>query len=291
MIGLLPRDRPSRLLTIGTGIDSLGTGMFFASSTLYFVGVVGLPAGQVALVVTLAGAVALLVPVPIGRLADRVGVGRFYVALLVLRGVGYGCYALIDGFAGFLVLTVLLTAADRAGSPLQQAVVTVVAGNRDRTRTMAAIRAVRNVGLTLGFLLAGVAFATDRPAAFTALFLGNGVSFMIIALLARAALRHAEAARVPAPPARPADPDRSPLRDRWFMVFTVGNGFLSLYDTVLIVLLPVWILSHTGVPAAWVPVLMAVNTVLTVVLQVWVARFATDSAGALRLRAPGWTAW
>jgi MFS family permease len=67
------------------------------------------------------------------------------------------------------------------------------------------------------------------------------------------------------------------------MVFTVGNGVLSLYDTVLVVLLPIWVIAHTAVPAAMVPVLMAVNTVLTVMLQVYVARFAESAAAAIRL--------
>ena len=67
------------------------------------------------------------------------------------------------------------------------------------------------------------------------------------------------------------------------MVFTVGNGVLSLYDTVLIVLLPIWVIEHTSVPVALVPVLMAVNTVLTVLLQVYVARFAEGTAAAIRL--------
>ena len=74
------------------------------------------PRTEVALATTLAGAVALLAPVPLGRLADRVGTGRFYVVLLLLRGIGYVCFAFVSDFTGFLVLTVLLTAADRSSS-------------------------------------------------------------------------------------------------------------------------------------------------------------------------------
>ncbi|MEN0137257.1 MAG: MFS transporter [Rhodococcus sp. (in: high G+C Gram-positive bacteria)] len=283
---LLPDSPAGRTLAVGAGIDSLGTGMFFASFALYFIGVVGLTANQIALGTTMAGALALLAPVPLGRLADRVGPGRFYVALLLLRGIGYGCFALVSDFTGYLVLTVLLTAADRASSPIQQAVVTAVIGGRDRTRTMATIRAVRNVGLTAGFLLAGVVFATGTPGAFTALFVGNGISFVVVAFAVRLVLRRTGTVvqrTLPAAPERTGTVVRSPFRDRWFMVFTLGNGVLSLYDTVLIVLLPIWVIEHTRVPLAWVPVLMAVNTVLTVVLQVYVSRFADGTAAAARL--------
>ena len=281
---LLPSSPAGRTLAIGAGIDSLGTGMFFASFALYFVGVVGIAATEVALAATIAGAVALLAPVPLGRLADRLGTGRFYVALLLLRGLGYGCFAFVTDFNGFLLLTVLLTAADRSSSPIQQAVVTAVISGQDRTRTMASIRAVRNIGLTVGFLLAGAAFAAAQPSVFIAIFVSNGLSFVVVAVMVRRVLTKAVLER-PAPAATTAAAAgvRSPFRDRWFMVFTVGNGVLSLYDTVLIVLLPIWVIEHTAVPVALVPVLMAVNTVLTVLLQVYVARFADSPAAAIRL--------
>lgn len=283
---LLPSSPAGRTLAIGAGIDSLGTGMFFASFALYFVGVVGFAATDVALAATLAGAVALLAPVPLGRLADRLGTGRFYIALLLLRGLGYGCFAFVSDFKGFLVLTVLLTAADRASSPIHQAVVTALISGQDRTRTMASIRAVRNIGLTVGFLLAGAAFAAAESSVFVAIFFGNGLSFVVVAVMVRHVLSKTRAVvkrSTPAPTAAAVAGVRSPFRDRWFMVFTVGNGVVSLYDTVLIVLLPIWVIEHTAVPVALVPVLMAVNTVLTVLLQVYVARFADGPAAAIRL--------
>jgi MFS family permease len=283
---LLPSNPAGRTLSIGAGIDSLGTGMFFASFALYFVGVVRIAPAQVALATTLAGALALLAPVPMGRLADRLGTGRFYVALLLLRGLGYGCFAFVSDFKGFLLLTLLLTAADRASSPIQQAVVTALLGGQDRTRTMASIRAVRNVGLTVGFLIAGAAFAAAEPIVFTVVFIGNGLSFVVVAVMVRRALRKAGtivARTSPVPAAAAAADVRSPFRDRWFMVFTVGSGVLSLYDTVLIVVLPIWVIEYTAVPVALVPVLMAVNTVLTVLLQVYVARFADGPLAAIRL--------
>jgi MFS family permease len=287
---LLPRNPAGRTLAIGAGIDSLGTGMFFASFALYFVGVVGIPAEQVALAATVAGALALLAPVPLGRLADRLGTRRFYVALLLLRGLGYGCFAFVDDFTGFLLLTVLLTAADRSSSPIQQAVVAALTGGQERTRTMASIRAVRNIGLTVGFLVAGGAFAAAQPTLFKLVFITNGLSFVVVAAMVSLALSRSGAVvgrttpgAAPCPASPAAAQVRSPFRDRWFVVFTVSNGVLSLYDTVLIVLLPIWVTTHTAVPVAWVPVLMAVNTVLTVLLQVYVARFADGPAAATRL--------
>ncbi|VAZ96468.1 MFS transporter [Mycobacterium pseudokansasii] len=285
---LLPGGAAGRKLAISAGIDSLGTGLFFASFTLYFVGIVKLGAAQVAFASTAAGILALFAPVPLGRLADRLGPGRLYIGLLVLRGLGYCCYAGVSDFKGFLVLTVVLTAADRASTPLQQSVVRALIGNQDGTRTMAAIRGVRNVGLTAGFLLAAGAFATAATSVFTVLFVANGVSFLVAAAMVWSTASRTEAVvapriTTPGPATGAAACQRSPFRDRWFVVFTIGNGILWLHDSVLIVLLPIWVIKHTAVSAGWVPVFMAVNTVLTAVLQVYVARFADGAAAANRL--------
>jgi hypothetical protein len=83
----------------------------------------------------------------------------------------------------------------------------------------------------------------------------------------------------------PGEPERirSPFRDLRFMLFTVADGVLSLHDSVLVVLLPLWVATQTAAPISIVSVLLAVNTVLTVLLQVYVTRFAESPARALRL--------
>lgn len=303
LLAILPKTPAGRRLAAGAAVDSVGSGMFLAASTLYFVTVVGLPAARVGLVLSVAAVAGLLSPVPLGRLADRVGPARVYVALLALRGVGYAGFALVDSFWPYAVLTCVLTALDRGCSPLQQVVVGLFEGGRNQTRTMASIRSVRNIGLTAGFLLAGAVLASGEKAAFVALFLANAATFWVIAAVVERLRRHtaapsAAAAPTPGAPApgapapggktpAPAGPApeavRSPFRDLRFLLFTLSNGVLSLHDSVLFVLLPLWLTTATDAPSSVVSVLLAVNTVLTVLLQVYVSRFAETTAGALRL--------
>ncbi|MGW2209858.1 MFS transporter [Streptomyces sp. NPDC001781] len=294
LLAILPKTPAGRRLAAGAAVDSVGSGMFLAASTLYFVTVVGLPAARVGLVLSVAAVAGLLSPVPLGRLADRVGPVRVYVALLALRGLGYAGFALIDGFWPYAVLTCVLTALDRGCSPLQQVVVGTIEGGQDQTRTMASIRSVRNIGLTAGFLIAGAVLAIHERAAFVALFLANAATFWVIGAVVEQLRRRtaADAPAAPAPragaagpaPAEPAPaPVRSPFRDLRFMLFTVSNGVLSLHDSVLFVLLPLWLTTATDAPSSAVSVVLAVNTALTVLLQVYVARFAESTAGALRL--------
>ncbi|MDJ0383061.1 MFS transporter [Streptomyces sp. G-G2] len=303
MAAILPRTPAGRKLAAGAAVDSVGSGMFLAASTLYFVTVVGFPAERVGLVLAVASVVGLLSPVPLGRLADRVGPATVYVALLVARGLGYAGFALVHDFWPYALLTCVLTALDRGCSPLQQVVVGLIEGGENQTRTMASIRSVRNIGLTAGFLLAGAVLAVESRAAFVALFLGNALTFFVIAAVVERLRRTAGAQdRRPVPAAKtapagtqapepqgpdpldaPSEPVRSPFRDLRFMLFTVSNGVLSLHDSVLFVLLPLWLTTATAAPASAVSVLLAVNTVLTVLLQVYVSKFAETTARALKL--------
>ncbi|MFF9121347.1 MFS transporter [Streptomyces massasporeus] len=297
LLSTLPKTPAGRRLAAGAAVDSVGSGMFLAASTLYFVTVVGLPAARVGLVLSVAAVAGLLSPMPLGRLADRIGPTRVYVALLALRGLGYAGFALVESFWSYAVLTCLLTALDRGCSPLQQVVVGIIEGSENQTRTMASIRSVRNIGLTAGFLLAGAVLAIEERAAFVALFLGNALTFWVIAAVVEQ-LRRRTAASAPQTVATAAastespgpssdEPApaavRTPFRDLRFMLFTLSNGVLSLHDSVLFVLLPLWLTTATDAPSSAVSVLLAVNTVLTVLLQVYVARFAETTAGALRL--------
>ncbi|MET7381420.1 MFS transporter [Streptomyces sp. NPDC005526] len=297
LLSILPKTPAGRRLAAGAAIDSVGSGMFLAASTLYFVTVVGLPAARVGLVLSVAAVAGLLSPMPLGRLADRIGPTRVYVALLALRGLGYAGFALIESFWPYAVLTCLLTALDRGCSPLQQVVVGIVEGSENQTRTMASIRSVRNIGLTAGFLLAGAVLAIEERAAFVALFLGNALTFWVIAAVVEQLRRRAAASApqvVTTAPASTESPGprgdepapaavRTPFRDLRFLLFTLSNGVLSLHDSVLFVLLPLWLTTATDAPSSAVSVLLAVNTVLTVLLQVYVARFAETTAGAVRL--------
>ncbi|MFJ3941263.1 MFS transporter [Streptomyces parvus] len=332
VLAILPRTAAGRKLAAGAVADSVGSGMFLAASTLYFVTVVGIPATRVGAVISIAGVIGLISPVPFGRLADRVGPTRVYVALLAARGVGYAGFALVDSFWPYAVLTCVLTALDRGCSPLQQVVVGLIEGGENQARTMASIRSVRNIGLTAGFLLAGAVLAIEHRAAFAALFLGNALTFFVIALVVERLRRGLEspAGATTAKQAGPGpeqagagpkqagpepeqagpgpeqagpgpeetgplaqeaagEPDsgptrvRSPFLDLRFLLFTVSNGILSLHDSVLFLLLPLWLTTATSAPASAVSVLLAVNTVLTVLLQVYVAKFADTTARALRL--------
>ncbi|MER6395330.1 MULTISPECIES: MFS transporter [unclassified Kitasatospora] len=283
---LLPASRQGRIMAAGTTVDAVANGLYLATATLYFVRYLDITAVAVGTAIAAANIAGLLSPLVFGPLADRLGARPVYVALTLVRALGFIGYALVGSYAGYLVVTCLTIAAARACSPLLQVIVGEFEGAAERTKTMASLRAITNIGLTAGFLLAALVQAAHSRAAFVALFLFNAAAFAAVALAVVRAGRVAGSSAAPA--AAPAEAGAeggsgSPYRDRRFLLVTAANAVLMLHDCVLFILLPLWVVDRAGLPASASSALLAINTVLTVVLQLSVARFAQGLAKALRM--------
>ncbi|MBM9504120.1 MFS transporter [Actinacidiphila acididurans] len=274
---LVPASGIGRRLAGIAVIDSLGSGMFYAGSALYFTNVVGLSAGQVGLGLSLAGLAGLLGAVPLGILADKVRAGRVYVGLQLWRGLGYAAYCVTNSFALFAVVACCIGLADTAVPPVSQAVVSAVVSPAERVDTLAKIRAARNVGFGVGALVATAGIQISSNWGFTTLVAGNAVSFAICALLLqRAGVTRLDTVAAPSTARRP-----TLTHDARYVGVAVLNGLLSMHLTLLPLALPLWISHHTRVPIGVYGPLYVLNTVMAVVLQARFARPADKLPGAV----------
>ncbi|MEU0332779.1 MFS transporter [Streptomyces sp. NPDC006193] len=259
-------------------VQSLGIGMFMASSMAFFTRQVGLSANQVGAGLAGAGAVALAVSLLGGELADRYGARRVLAGLYTARAACCVTYAFVTSFWQFLGVTLLAIAVDRSAPPVLQALVAgSVPDQRHRTRVLAVINVVRNVGLGAGALAAGAALVSDTLLAYR-LTLGTiGLAFLGgAALVLRVTVE-----KRPAPRAKPAWTLPRPR----YLALTALNFLLMFFDALLLVAMPVWVLEHTDAPRVTVSVLFTLNTVLVVVLQIPVSRFADGLRRTSRLMA------
>lgn len=271
---LVPAGEPFGRLAAMVIVDALGTGVFLAGSAVCFTRFVGLSASQLGLGLLLGGLVGLLTTVPWGALADRVGARRVLIALTLWRAAGFAAYALVDSFAAFVVVTCLLGVADRAVAPATQALIGARVATADRVRTMAALRALRNVGFGGAGVMAGAALTFDGRAVLDAIVLGNAASFVVVAAIV---------ASLPDPRPPATTRAKAPLAaDRRLWALTTLNALLSVHMTLLSVGVPLLIAGHTSVTPAAMGPLLTLNTVLAVALQVRASRGATDVEGAGR---------
>jgi MFS family permease len=276
LAALLPDAGPARVLAAGYLVDGTGTGLWMATSVLYFTRSLGLPAAQVGAGLSAAGLVGLLGAVPLGHLADQRGLRRVGVALMLAQAGLMGAFALLRSFGPFVAVACLFVLAQRGTNAVRNALLGASVPQERRLRVRAYTRSTANVGFALGALLAVPVLHADSRPAYVAAVLANGVSFLLAAALLR------RLPRVP-PRRRVAGEARwVAMRDRRYVAMTVLTGLLGLHKPVLTVALPLWVSRRVGAPGETVSALLLVNTVLTVALQVPLSRGADGYTGGVR---------
>ncbi|WBB78437.1 MFS transporter [Micromonospora sp. WMMD882] len=310
----VPREPQIRTLAVAAFVDSIGSGLFLALLPVFVVKELHVPATQVGLVVGAASVFGLVSPVPAGHLADRFGAARVWSGLLLTRAACYTGFLFVDSLAQYAVIACLCTMLDRASGTVQQAYVVSLAAGSNRSESMAALRTVKNIGLSVGLVGAGVLIAIGGRGAFLAGFAVNAASYLVLLSTVRTIERRRRAAAaattavpapplgtaaetpaapsaadgpgpppVPGPPSKPGGGPASPLRNRAYVLLSAGNAILLLHDSVLFTLLPLWVITRTSLPHGLVGPLLALNTVLTVAAQVPLTRWSDGVPAARRM--------
>ncbi|MDT9687038.1 MFS transporter [Streptomyces sp. P9(2023)] len=274
----LPAGRSARRLIAASFVDSVGTGLFIAGSALFFTRGLGLSTIQVGVGLSLAGLAGFLGMVPLGRLADGIGAKKAIVALYTWRGLCFAVYPFAAEPAFFYVIAFLIGIAEWGGGPIVQSIVGAVEGDAARVRTMAVIATVRNVGFSLGAVLAAGALATESTRAFSGLVFADAVTFFAAAVLLS---RLPAVANVRAGRAK-ADRPGMKVHDPRFLALAVLNGVLFLHTVLLTAALPLWISTRTDAPPAVIGVVVVLNTGMVVLTQVRLSGGSTDLRSAAR---------
>ncbi|MFD7919949.1 MFS transporter [Streptomyces sp. NPDC059740] len=265
-----------RPLAVAALTSRIGRGLFYTVLPLYLTRVVGLPAGEVGVGLTVASLVGMAGGVPAGHLSDRLGPRGLRAAARTAEALLLCGYALVEGFAAFLVVACLVTLFESSGLAAEGALIAGSVPSEQRVRTRAYLRAVTNAGWAVGALLAGAALLSDTRRAYVAVLLVAAGCYLLSALATL---------RVPAVPAVPRSTDGPRwvvLRDRPFVALTLLNAALGMNLGLFTVALPLYIAAHTDVPVALYSVLVLVNTVSATLFQVRVSRGTDTVRGAAR---------
>ncbi len=261
---LLPDTGPQRTLAASNFVNTVGSGLFLTAGVLYFTQAVRLPAATVGLGLGIAGLLSLAVGIGVGHLADRRGARGVYVATLVVQALATGAFVFADGFWPFVLAVSAATGAKAAGGAARAPLVRHYGGDRPQ-EFRAYLRAVTNVGISLGALLAGWAVQVGTLDAYRLLVLGNAVAFAASAVVL-----------LLLPPVAPAPVTRGPrwiaLRDGPYLALTALDGVMAIQFKVLTVAIPLWLVGSTSAPHWLVSGTMLANTVLVVALQVRASR-------------------
>ncbi|MFJ7730735.1 MFS transporter [Lysinibacillus sp. NPDC097231] len=240
---------------------------------VFFVTRVGLPPGQIGSVLSVGAVAGLILSIIIGRVADRVGIRHMLIAIALLRAAAYGSLAFVNGIITYSVFMIVAIVGDQATPALQQALIGQIIKKEKRTTAMGIMRAVRNIGSTIGLLIGGLVLSAKSDLVYRLALMTNGISFVALAVVI--AMLHTEAEDSSRPPSRVSfntKTNKSPLRSVPFLGLIGANAMLLLHDSVLLVLLPIWVVQRTSFSPTMVAVLIAINTIVTVAFQLFIPR-------------------
>ncbi|MGA5699725.1 MFS transporter [Peterkaempfera bronchialis] len=288
-----PGGRDARIMLLALAVDRTGSGLWAASSVLYFTLVSHLSAQQIGVLLGAAGVAGIVGSPLAGRLAGRFPVRSLLIGCHLLRLGTLSLLQVCTGFDALLPVVAVTYLGDRAAKTLEMLFATRAAGER-RAAYQALSRSAANAGYGVGAGIAAFGLAVGTRDAYRALILGNALSFAVAAALVwRTREARESSVRVArsdgaAPLAatvdgkQPRERRASPWRDRGYLSFVLLDIPMNLDDSVLNVGLPLWLVSRTSAPHALVPAFLVINTVLVVVLQLSVSARAEGPRRATR---------
>jgi MFS family permease len=278
---LVPPPGLVRRLSLQSVLFKTGDGVFMTGSAVFFTQVVGLSMAQIGLGLTIGEVLSGVMAIPIGRLADRIGPRRAWALGSALCAVVFAGWPFVTGFVAYLTMVTLYSVVENAADAGRQAYVLDVLAPAERIRSQAYIYSAMNVGSTLGALLGGIALAFDSTTLMRWLSLATVAIFVLNAVFvsrlpgAPRDQRTREEARV-----RPDGP--SALANRGYLALQFCVGSLWTNQTLLSVLIPLWLVTETDSPHWLLAWLFGTNTVLCIVLPQFTSAGVRTLDDALR---------
>jgi hypothetical protein len=271
----LPPAGPLRRIASGTLLTSVGDGAWYASWAIFLTRSVGLSPAQVGLGMTAAGAVALLLAIPIGHLADLVGPREVFAGMLIMQGIGTVSYLAVHSFALFLPVACLAVTGDHSSGGASKALVLGAAGEGHGTWALGSVRAVSQIGWAAGAAVGAIVIAIGTRSAFAALVtLDAATCFGYAAVIARLPRRET-GSHVPVH-------KLTVLRDGPYLTLAALMGVMALCWGMLSSGLPLWIVFHTHAPRSIAAVIVVINALVIGAFQLRIARGISSPLAAVR---------
>ncbi|MGW0358954.1 MFS transporter [Nocardia nova] len=272
----VPESKHVRVIGAAIFVNTAGGGLFVGISALYFTRIVGFSPEITAFGLAIASAAGIFSGIPLGHLADRVGVKPMQIFLISGMGVCTLAYTFLTSFWQFVLFATISRVLDRGVSAIGGAILAAVAKGTEKVAARAFSATAANLGLAIGTGLSAVVLAIDTPAAYRVAIIVDALSFFASAAMYLWLPRIPRAGRSGFGGATRA------VRDLPYVGVVLANSLLGMNGAILTFALPLWIAYHTHAPIALYSALLVVNTTGAVLFQVRVAQRVCALRDAVR---------
>ncbi len=260
--------------------DTVGSGLFMPITLLYFLAMTDLSLVQIGSALSLSALLTMPGAFVIGSLVDRFGPRRMMLAGNLIQAVGMLAYLWADSLLTVALWTTLLNIGRQSFWGSFGNVVTAISAPGERELWFGFLQAVRNLGYSVGGVLAGIALQIGTDVAYQAVVVVNAITFVLAFVLLLDVPDH----RVARDADAPLEGWGVVLRDRAYLRLVLGQlGFVAGM-MVLNFALPVYVAETIDLPGWVVGAIFTVNTALVGLGQGLVVR---RMAGQVRARMMG----
>ncbi|MHA1584826.1 MAG: MFS transporter, partial [Promethearchaeota archaeon] len=168
------------VLMLSTFIDGIGGFMLFPFFALYITDHFGVGVTEVGLIFALFSAGSIVGGIVSGTLTDKYGRKFMLLFGLVVSGISSILMGLIQSLTVFYGMALFMGLISNSGGPAQQAMVTDLLPEENRTEGFGIIRIVGNLAAVIGPALGSLILASQS---FMVLFIADAVSSTICAII------------------------------------------------------------------------------------------------------------
>ena len=260
--------------------DTVGSGLFMPITLLYFLAMTDLTLVQIGSALSLSALLTMPGAFVIGSLVDRYGPRRMMLIGNLVQAVGMVAYLWADSLLVVALWTTLLNLGRQSFWGSFGNVVTAISAPGERELWFGFLQAVRNLGYSVGGVLAGIALQIGTDLAYQSVVVINAVTFVLAFLLLLDVPDH----RVVRAEDAPLEGWGVVLRDGAYLRLVLGQMGFVAGMMVLNFALPVYIADTIDLPGWVVGAIFTLNTAMVGLGQGLVVRRMT---GQVRARMMG----
>jgi predicted MFS family arabinose efflux permease len=264
--------RPLLLLAVTNFVVLIAQGMTFPFLVIFFGQVLGMGEGLAGAGIAVSAIGGVIFTLLVAGFIDRSGAPCVLLLTTLGLAVVTAVLPLATTWPTFFLVMVLYGCADHLYWPALEAQATALVPTEQAGETFAVLRVGEALGFGLGGLVGGLIVAGGTVDQYRILFLASAAGTVVSVLLILALVRT---------PRRPADPSvPSAERGSWWEV--LGDRRFMFSQFVMLLMIaglsqveisgPPYLRAQAGVTEDLIGLLFAVNTVLVVAGQIWVAR-------------------